>query len=114
MENGNSVPRHAGESPADTASVERSGAGGGTEARYPQTGVFATNESARQDGGVAVTISFFPFTVHRLPFTVHSSLPFCNPGQRGADEIALGSAAAFFELQIERYSPLMHMDDAAT
>ncbi len=34
--------------PADTASVERSGAGGGTEARYPQTGGFATNESARQ------------------------------------------------------------------
>ncbi len=37
-----------GWSPADTASVERSGAGGGTEARYPQTGGFATNESARQ------------------------------------------------------------------
>ncbi len=34
--------------PADTASVERSGAGGGTEARYPRTGGFATNESARQ------------------------------------------------------------------
>ena len=43
--------RVQGEGPADTASAERPGAGGETEARSPQTADFVGNESARRDGG---------------------------------------------------------------
>jgi tRNA 2-thiocytidine biosynthesis protein TtcA len=51
-EGSNSLPSPSGRgSPADPASAEQSGAGGGAKARFPQTAGFAGNESARQGEG---------------------------------------------------------------
>jgi hypothetical protein len=51
-EGSNSLPSPSGRGgPADPASAELSGAGGGAEARFPQTAGYADDESARQGEG---------------------------------------------------------------